>query len=87
MPLVAVLLAPFTLGLSLALLLGYAVLYAKVAGSRRRRGDDARTARLFARYCVLSKFPQAAGQLRYWRSRLSGRANRLIEYKGPGATG
>jgi hypothetical protein len=41
---------------------------------------------VFARYCVLSKFPQAAGQLRYWRNRLSGRANRLIEYKGP-ATG
>ena len=33
---------------------------------------------------MLAKFPQAAGQLRYWRNRLSGRPNRLIEYKGPG---
>jgi GT2 family glycosyltransferase len=86
-PLVALVLAPFTLGLSLVLLLGYALLYWKIARGRRRRGDDARTARLFARYCVLSKFPQAAGQLRYWRNRRSGRANRLIEYKGPGASG
>ena len=86
-PAVALLAAPFTLGLSLVLLLGYAVLYWKIARGRRRRGDDPRTARLFARYCVLSKLPQAAGQLRFWRSRLFGRANRLIEYKGPGTTG
>lgn len=86
-PLVALMAAPFTLGLSLILLLGYAVLYAKIVRGRRRRGDDARTARLFARYCVLSKFPQAAGQLRFWRDCLFGRTNRLIEYKGPGTTG
>jgi GT2 family glycosyltransferase len=86
-PAVALIAGPFTLGLSLVLVVGYAVLYARIARGRRRRGDDPRTARLFARYCVLSKFPQAAGQLRYWRDRLSGRTNRLIEYKGPGTTG
>ena len=86
-PLVALVAAPFTFGLSLVLLLGYGVLYWKIARGRRRRGDDHRTARLFARYCVLSKFPQAAGQVRYWRNRLFGRANKLIEYKGPEATG
>jgi glycosyltransferase involved in cell wall biosynthesis len=82
-PLAAVVAAPVTLGLSLVLLLAYPALYWKVTRGRRRRGDDPRTARLFARYCVLSKFPQAAGQMRYWTNRLVGRTGRLIEYKGP----
>jgi glycosyltransferase involved in cell wall biosynthesis len=86
-PILAVVGAPFTLGLSLLLLLGYPVLYWKVVRGRRRVGDDPRTARLYARYCVLSKFAQAGGQLRYWRNRLLGRTNELIEYKGPGTTG
>lgn len=82
-PLVAVVAAPVTLGLSLILLLAYPALYWKVARGRRWRGDDPKTARLFARYCVLSKFPQMAGQVRYWTNRLAGRTGRLIEYKGP----
>jgi GT2 family glycosyltransferase len=86
-PAAALFAAPFTLGLSLVLLFGYAALGWKIARGRRRCGDDPRTARLFARYCVLSKFAQAAGQLRFWRNRLFGRTNRLIEYKGPGTTG
>ncbi len=86
-PVMAIVAAPFTLGLSLLLLLGYAALYWKTARGRRRRGDDPKTARLFARYCVLSKFPQAVGQMRFWRNRLFGGSNRLIEYKGPGTTG
>jgi len=86
-PAVAIVAAPFTLGLSLLLLLAYGVLYTKIVLGRRLRGDDPQTARLFARYCVLSKFPQSAGQARYWWNRLSGRSNRLIEYKGPGTTG
>jgi glycosyltransferase involved in cell wall biosynthesis len=87
LPLVVVLLAPLTLGLSFLLLGGYAVLYFKVRRSRQKRGDDTRTARLYARYCVLSKFPQAAGQWRFWRNRVLGRRNRLIEYKGPRVAG
>jgi GT2 family glycosyltransferase len=86
-PILALVAAPFTLGLSLVLFLGHAVLYWKIARGRRRRGDNPRTARLFARYCVLSKFPQAVGQMRYRWNRLFGRSNRLIEYKGPGTTG
>jgi hypothetical protein len=87
LPVVAVVPAVFTWGLSLALLLGYPVLYWKIRRGRVRRGDDRRTAGLYARYCVLSKFPQFAGQVRYWRNRLFGRRNRLIEYKGPRASG
>jgi glycosyltransferase involved in cell wall biosynthesis len=87
LPLAAIVSAYFTWGVSLLLLLGYPVLYLKVFRGRRRRGDDARTARLYARYCVLSKFPQVAGQIRYWRNRVFGRRNRLIEYKGPRTNG
>jgi len=86
LPAVALVAAPFTWGLSLLLLIGYVVLFWKIARSRRRRGDDRRTARLYARYCVLSKFPQTVGQVRYWRGRLFGRRTRLIEYKGPRAS-
>jgi GT2 family glycosyltransferase len=86
-PIVAIAAAPVTFGISLVLLLGYAVLWWKVARGRRRRGDNPWTARLYARYCVLSKFAQAQGQARFWRNRLFGRTNRLIEYKGPGAPG
>jgi GT2 family glycosyltransferase len=87
LPLLAIVPAAFTWGLSLVLLLGYPVLYWKIRRGRLRRGDDRRTAGLYARYCVLSKFPQLAGQLRYWRNRLFGRRNRLIEYKGSRASG
>jgi GT2 family glycosyltransferase len=86
-PLVAIVPAPFTWGISLVLLAGYPILYHKIRRARRRRGDEPRTARLYARYCILSKFPQAGGQLRFWRNRLLGRRNRLIEYKGPRASG
>jgi GT2 family glycosyltransferase len=87
LPIVAVAAIPVTWGLSAALLLGYPAQYWRIWRGRRRRGDDGRTARLYAGYCVLSKFPQAQGQMRYWRNRLLGRRNRLIEYKGARANG
>jgi glycosyltransferase involved in cell wall biosynthesis len=86
-PVLALVPAPLTWGFTLVLLLGYPVLFSKIRTGRRRGGDDARTARQFAFYCVLSKFPQAIGQLMYWRNRLIGRRGRLIEYKGPRTTG
>jgi glycosyltransferase involved in cell wall biosynthesis len=86
-PALAIVPAAFTWGLSLALLALYPVLFIRIQRNRRCRGDDARTARLFALYCVLSKFPQMIGQVRYWRNRIFGRRHRLIEYKGPRANG
>jgi len=85
-PAIAIVAAPFTLGMSLVVLLAYPALYFKIRRGRRQRGDEPATASLYARYCVLSKFPQAMGQARYWRNRVSGRRNRLIEYKGPGTS-
>ncbi len=80
-PVLAIAPAAFTWGISLIQLFGYPVLFFKIARSRRRRGDDPRTARLFARFCVLGKFPQMIGQLTYWRNRLFRRRAGLIEYK------
>ena len=81
LPSLALLAAWPTRGISLALLAGYPVLLFKIFRHRRRHGDDARVARVYARYCVLSKFPQTAGQLTYFRNRLLRRRSRLIEYK------
>lgn len=64
-------------------LFGYVLLYRKIVRYRQRRGDATPTAKLYARFCVLSKFPQAWGQLMYHGRRLLGRRTRLIEYKGP----
>jgi glycosyltransferase involved in cell wall biosynthesis len=83
LPALAVVPAPFTLGISLVLLSAYPVLFTRIWWSQRRRAH----ARLYAFYCVLSKFPQMIGQVRYWRNRLFGRRNRLIEYKGSQTTG
>lgn len=80
-PVLAIGPAAFTWGTSLVLLLGYPVLFGKIARSRRRRGNDPRTARLFARFCVLGKFPQMVGQMAYGRNRVFRRRARLIEYK------
>jgi GT2 family glycosyltransferase len=85
LPAIAVAAIPLTWGFSLLLLAGYPALYWKIRRHRRRYGDDSRTAGLFARHCVLSKFPQALGQGRYVWNRLFGRRNRLIEYKSQGA--
>lgn len=49
------------------------VLWLKIFRSRRNA--------LYATFVVLSKVPQALGQLTYWRNRRKGRATALIEYK------
>jgi glycosyltransferase involved in cell wall biosynthesis len=85
LPLVALVAAPFTWGVSCLLLLGYLLLYWRVYRSRRRAGDRPADARLYARFCLLGKFPQASGQLLYYRNKLSNRPTDLIEYKGPQA--
>ena len=86
-PLLALAATPFTWGISLVLLFGYVVLYWKIVRGRRRWGEDPKTTHLYARFCVLSKFAQMTGQMQYWRNRLFGRRNQLIEYKGPGTVG
>jgi GT2 family glycosyltransferase len=79
-PLLAIIPAWWTYGLSLLLLLGYPVLAWRVYRGRRRRGDDPKAARAYAFFCVLGKFAAVAGQLRYHRNRLLGKQSKLIEY-------
>jgi exopolysaccharide biosynthesis WecB/TagA/CpsF family protein len=82
LPLVVLAASPFTAGLGALLLLGYAVLGWRVYRSRRRLGEAPANARLYAAFCVLGKFAQASGQLRYHWGRLRARPSPLIEYKG-----
>lgn len=74
-------LAWITWGLSLLLLLGYPVLGLKVYRHMRGRGFLARESGLYAIFCVLAKFPQAQGQLRFWWGYLRSKPSRIIEYK------
>jgi GT2 family glycosyltransferase len=81
-PAVALSLAPFTRGVSLALLAAvYFILFVRIILSQRRRGFSLGDAALYALFCVLGKFPQALGQLKCGLGSLMGRSGRLIEYK------
>lgn len=50
---------------------------------QRRRGLAPRIARASGILLMLGKVPQFQGLMSYYRNRWSGRASRLIEYKGP----
>lgn len=82
-PVVALGLAWFTNGLSLLIFLIYPVLMWRVYNYRRSYGDSAADARLYAFFCILGKFPEAIGQVKYWITRWQGKQATLIEYKLP----
>jgi glycosyltransferase involved in cell wall biosynthesis len=82
LPLLAIATSFLTSGISLLLLLlAYTVLTYKVYRFGKARGHRTRDARLYAIYCVLSKFPQAQGQIQFHLSRLFKRQPTLVEYK------
>lgn len=81
LPLAALAAAPFTAGLSLALLGGYGALWLRVRGARRRRGDSPADASLYASFVVLGKWAQLAGAGWYAWNRARGSRAALIEYK------
>jgi hypothetical protein len=70
-----------TRGWSLVLFGLYPLLVAKIFIGARRWMPSARLAAAFAVFCVLAKFSQARGQLKYVLTRVAGRRSRLIEYK------
>lgn len=81
-PLLSLVLAWPTRGLSLLLLLGYLVLGFKNYRYRLHTfGDSPADARVYAVYCTLSKFPQMIGQVKYWLNRIQNKQATLIEYK------
>jgi len=73
-----------TSGISLALLLAYPAHYARIRRRVLARGLSRSDARLYALACVLAKFPQTVGVMKFWLARFRGRRNELIEYKGVG---
>jgi GT2 family glycosyltransferase len=60
---------------------GYPVLAARIYASQRRAGRSKSDAAVYAWFCVLGKFAQVTGLLRYWTNRLLKRRQTLIEYK------
>ena len=82
-PVIALAASPATSGLSLGLFAAHALLYLRVARHRRRAGDRPRDAALYARFCVIAKFAQLAGALRYSMNRIFRRRPAIIEYKQP----
>ncbi len=84
LPVGALAAAPVTWGVSIVAGLSlFGVQYRRIAWGRQVQGDAPQVSRLYARYCLVGKFPQALGQLRYHWRRLRRQPIRLIEYKAP----
>jgi hypothetical protein len=83
LPVLALLLAMPTLGLSVIALGGlYALWMFRVARYRRRAHHDTlKHAAIYGFFCVMAKLPMALGQMRYWRGRRAGKRSTIIEYK------
>ena len=87
LPLIALILAWPTRGVSLVLMCGYLYLFWRTERYYRwHRHWDRADARVYAAFCVLAKFPHVLGILTYWVRRIRGMPMQLIEYRGTDAT-
>jgi glycosyltransferase involved in cell wall biosynthesis len=68
-------------GLSFLLGVGYLLLLIRIYRHRQHQGDLPYHAALYAFFCVLSKFPQMIGQLKYQLNDWQGKQATIIEYK------
>ncbi|MGF1643114.1 MAG: glycosyltransferase [Thiotrichales bacterium] len=81
LPLAALVLAPFTHGLSLLPLVGgYLLLAYRVVQYRRGQGDNLGDALLYARFILLAKFANGLGLIKFHLNKLA-RRYEIIEYK------
>lgn len=80
LPLLAIALSLTTNGLGLLLLTLYAIAIYRVYSSLNQKLTR-KNALLYAIHCVMSKFPQTQGQIRFHWQRLQGKRSNLIEYK------
>ncbi|RNC80775.1 MAG: glycosyltransferase family 2 protein [Phycisphaera sp.] len=88
LPLVALLTAYWTYGLSiLLLLLIYAVQWFRMFARQRIRGKTRSDARLQATFIMLAKPAMLIGIMTFVFNRLRGKRTRIIEYKGPTPAG
>ena len=81
LPLLAVSLIGITRGWSLLLLVGYPILAYRIYKGKQQQGLTFQDASLYAIFCVLGKFVQIQGQIRFYMSRLLRKRSNLIEYK------
>ena len=81
LPVIALGLVAWTWGLSLLLLIGYLLLGWRIYRYRRACGDNLAQSRLYAFFCILGKFPEIIGQVKYWLKQWQGGPAMLIEYK------
>jgi GT2 family glycosyltransferase len=72
--------AGMTHGASLLVTLGYPLMIYRIARYLKQSGLNPTDARTYAISCVLAKFPQAQGALRFYLGKLFKRQSRLIEY-------
>lgn len=86
LPLIALIAAWPTSFLSLLLLVAYPLLLIKIYRYQRKIGLSRNAALAYAYFCVIGKFAQAAGVLRYHIGQFSARPAKLIEYKSTSAT-
>jgi glycosyltransferase involved in cell wall biosynthesis len=63
--------------------LAWPLQWARLSASAVRRGRSKADAIAWSWLIMLGKFPQAVGQLKYYRDRMAGRGPGLIEYKKP----
>jgi GT2 family glycosyltransferase len=74
--------AILTGGWSLPLFAAYPVLWWRIRRYRLGCGDQRSEASTYAWFCLLGKFAEATGALRFGLGRLTGSSERIIEYKG-----
>lgn len=82
-PAIAGLIALPTHGFSLILFAGYPLMTYRIYQYASGTGLSRPDALLFAASCILAKFPQAQGQLRFYWGKLFKQPSRLIEYNAP----
>jgi len=80
-PVIAIILVFPSHGLSLFFLLLYPLLIYKIYRYKIKENYQRKEALLYSFFCVLDKFPQLLGQLRFHQLRLFGQQANLVEYK------
>lgn len=80
LPLPALGMAWTTNGLSLLLLVCYPIMAYRIY-RYKQQSFRSKDAILYAQFCILSKFPNLLGQLKFHLNNQLGRSNKLIEYK------
>lgn len=88
LPLLMLLLAPFTFGFSLlAYIILFVLQFIRIRRNEIRRERSKREASLLAWHIMLAKFAQAQGVLLFHWRRITGKKATLIEYKGAAGSG